>query len=118
LVTPRWRVRLSEPAEQDFRTVLEWTAEHFGRRQTSVYRSTLIAALTALHNGPLLPGSAARDEVRPGLRSLHIAREGHRGRHFVLYKVAEPGVIDIVRILHDAMDLARHLRPDASAPDA
>jgi toxin ParE1/3/4 len=104
-----WRVRLSESAERDFLGIVQWTAENFGRRQALVYRRTLIAALTSLHDGPYLPDSRARDEIQPGLRSVHVARQGRRGRHFVLYRSNEVGTVDIVRILHDTMDLARHL---------
>jgi toxin ParE1/3/4 len=61
-----------------------------------------------------VPGSLARDEVAPGLRSLHAARRGRRGRHVVLDRVAGGNTIEVVRILHDAMDLPRHLpRPEA-----
>ena len=83
-----------------------------------MYRRTLIAALTSLHEGPILPDSKARDEIQPGLRSLHVARRGRRGRHFVLYRSDEIGTVDVLRILHDTMDLARHLPPDPSAPDS
>lgn len=67
----RWRVRISEPAQQDFVSILQWTAETFGSRQVRVYRDTLTAALGALlDDGPYLPGSAARDEILPGLRQV------------------------------------------------
>jgi toxin ParE1/3/4 len=112
LATPRWRVRLSRPAEQDFLAIVRWTTENFGRRQATIYRRTLVAALTALHDGPLIPGSAARDEIQPGLRSLHVARKGRRGRHFVLYRTTGSEVVEIVRILHDAMDIGRNLPSD------
>jgi len=105
----RWRVRLSEPAEQDFVAILDWTTQNFGRRQARVYRRTLIAALAALHDGPDLPGSVVRDEIQPGLRSLHVATKGRRGRHFVLYRTATGTTIDVLRILHDAMDLAGNM---------
>jgi toxin ParE1/3/4 len=105
----RWRVRLSEPAEQDFLTILNWTGENFGRRQARVYRRTLIAALAALHDGPDVPGSVVRDEIQPGLRSLHVARTGRRGRHFVLHRTAVATTVEVIRILHDAMDLAPNM---------
>lgn len=43
--------------------------------------------------------------------SLHVARRNRRGRHFILFRATEAGQIQVVRILHDAMDLARHI-PD------
>jgi toxin ParE1/3/4 len=105
----RWRVRLSEPAEQDFLAILDWTAENFGRRQARVYRRTLIATLAALHDGPDVPGSVVRDEIQPGLRSLHVPRNGRHGRHFALYRTATRTTTEVLRILYDAMDLARNV---------
>jgi toxin ParE1/3/4 len=56
-------------------------------------------------------GVKPRDEIAPGLLTLHVARKGRHGRHFLLFRVSrEAGheVIDVLRVLHDAMDLARH----------
>jgi toxin ParE1/3/4 len=111
LTGPGWRLRLGVEAERDFVRILQNTKEKFGARQLGVYRETLLAALSALEAGPDAPGSVARDEILPKLRTLHVARNGRRGRHFILYRAAPGQVIEIVRILHDAMDLARHLPP-------
>jgi toxin ParE1/3/4 len=112
----RWRVRLSQTAERDFLDIFRWTAESFGRRQALIYRRTLIEALTALHSGPELSGSMPRDEIRPGLRSVHVGRQGRRGRRIVLYRSDQAGTVEVVRILHDAMDLQRHLTSGEPAP--
>ena len=111
----RWRIRLSQPAEHDFVAILEWTAEQFGRRQASAYRETLIGSLIALADDPFAPDSRSREDVQPGLRSLHVARQGRRGRYLILYRTTAPRTIDIVRILHDSMDVGRHL-PDDPTP--
>jgi plasmid stabilization system protein ParE len=37
-----------------------------------------------------------------------MAKPGRRGRHLVLY-VEGPGSLTILRILHDSMELSRHL---------
>ena len=93
--------------------ILQWAAEQFGRRQASVYRQTLIVALGALSADPFVPDSHARDEIQPGLRSLHVARNQHRGR-LIRYRLAGQRTIDILRILHESMDVGRHV-PDNSA---
>jgi toxin ParE1/3/4 len=105
----QWRVRLGAVAELDFANILKWTNENFGPRQARIYRDTLMQAIGELANGPDVPGSRARDEIVPGLRSLHVARRGRRGRHFLLYRAVEGRIIEIGRILHDQMDLQRHL---------
>ena len=105
----RWRVRLGAAAELDFANILKWTAENFGARQSRVYRDALIQAIGELADGPDLAGSKARDTIMAGLRTLHVARRGRRGSHILMYRVAPKSTIEIVRVLHDRMDLLRHV---------
>ncbi|WP_370631432.1 type II toxin-antitoxin system RelE/ParE family toxin [Methylosinus sp. Sm6] len=107
-----WRIRLGEEAEKDFIHILQSTKDKFGERQVGLYRQTLRGALATLEAGPDVLGSIARDEILPKLGTLHVARRGRRGRHLVIYRAAPGHVIEILRILHDAMDLARHLPPE------
>ena len=99
-------------AEKDFARILKYTRDTFGERQVEAYRATLLEALAALTAGPDVPGSTARDDILAGLRTLHVARQGRRGRHFVMYRAGQGHVIEVVRIVHDAMDLARHVPRD------
>ena len=108
----KWRVRLGAAAEVDFANILKWTAENFGARQSRVYRDTLVQAIGELANGPNIAGSSARDEIMAGLRTLHVARRGRRGSHFLMYRAAPNSTIEIVRILHDRMDFRRHVLSD------
>ncbi len=103
-----WRVRLSALAELDFANILKWTVEHFGSRQAEIYRDTLLRAIGDLASGPDVAGSRPRNEIMPGVRTLHISRHSRAGRHLLIYRVGGPGVIEIGRILHDRMDLPRH----------
>jgi toxin ParE1/3/4 len=104
-----WRIRLGAEAERDFSFILEWTKQTFGERQTGIYRSTLLDALASLADGPEVLGSVDRSEIFQGLRTLHVARNRRRGRHFIMYRAGVGNVIEVLRILHDAMDLARHV---------
>jgi toxin ParE1/3/4 len=102
-------VRLANAAERDIVQILQWTALHFGAAQAKTYSNTISTALCALATGPEIAGSRKRDEIAPGIRSLHVARLGRKGRHLVLFRVGGEQIIDVVRVLHDSMDLARHL---------
>ena len=104
-----WRIRLGAEAEKDFAHILKHTNDNFGQRQAEIYQSTLLEALSMLENGPDVPGSTAREEILNGLRTLHVARQGRRGRHFIMYRPADDQVIEVLRILYDAMDLGRHI---------
>lgn len=104
----RWQVRLATAAEHDTRAILRWTAARFGVRQARTYARTLSLATEALTEGPDVAGSRRRDDIGPGLRTLHVARQERKGSHFLLYRIAshgDPLLIDVVRILHDRMDL-------------
>lgn len=107
----QWTVRLSASAEADFEHIIQWTNKQFGDTQALVYAETLSLALMALTEGPDILGAKARDEILKGLLSLHVARHGRKGRHFILFRVAPRGsgdVIEVLRLLHDPMDLPRH----------
>lgn len=106
----RWTVGLAQQARQDFSAILHWTTEHFGRRQARDYGATLRSALKALADGPGIIGCRSQEELGSGVLSLHVARQGRKGRHFILLRGnAETSTIEVLRILHDSMDLARHL---------
>ncbi|KJC54807.1 plasmid stabilization protein ParE [Bradyrhizobium sp. LTSP849] len=111
----QWRVRLGAAAEVDFANILKWTTENFGPRQARVYRDVLVQAIGELADGPEVTGSKTRDEIAPGLRTLHVARRGRRGSHFLMYRAAPNSTIEIVRILHDRMDFRRHIPTDESS---
>lgn len=113
-MSERWSVRVSTAADVDFDEIVRWTANNFGDTQASDYAETIQRAIHALRAGPDIIGVRVRDEISLGYRTLHIARDGRRGRHLILFRVS--GMIErrlmIVRILHDARDLSRHIPPD------
>ena len=107
-----WTVRLTAAAEADFEEILRWTVEQFGGAQARIYTETVLAALNDLAAGPTVLGAKERDDILKGLFTLHVARKGRKGRHFVMFRIAhspDRDVIEILRLLHDAMDLQRHL---------
>ncbi|MEG3146268.1 type II toxin-antitoxin system RelE/ParE family toxin [Sphingomonas sp. RT2P30] len=103
-----WQVRLTAAAERDYQSILSWTAEQFGEAQARNYAAILTAAILALSDGPDVLTAKPRDDIAPGLRILHAARFGRRARHMLLYRVGSDTAIDVLRILHDAMDVERH----------
>ena len=105
---PAWTVRLGRQAEQDYVEILQWTTKTFGEGQASAYAETMARAIEALEDGPDVLGARARDDSQPGIRTLHVARQGRAGRHFVVFRVAGSD-IDVLRLLRDSMDLPRHL---------
>ncbi len=108
-----WTVRITATAQDDFRNILVWTAEQFGARQATVYARTLSNSIAALSAGPTIPGTKSRDEIVKGLFTLHVARSGRKGRHFLLFRIGsdkDRQVVEILRVLHDVMDLQLHVQ--------
>lgn len=111
-----WRVRLAAAAEADFRNILLWTSENFGAKQARTYSATLSVALRDLTEGPIKSGATPRNDIGKGIYALHVARHRRKGRHFVVFRVGRDingELIDVLRLLHDAMDLPRHVPPES-----
>ena len=104
-----WEVRLASKAEQDFFEIVQWSAVNFGQQQAVAYAEILSLAISALAEGPEVLGAKRRDEIGNGILTLHVARQGRKGRHFVVFRVGGASTIDVLRLLHDSMDLVRHV---------
>ena len=106
-----WTVRIAGAAEVDFEAI-GWTVEQFGHAQAGIYSETLSSAVQALVAGPAQTGVKARPEIGRGGFTLHVARNGRRGRHFVLFRADADRArrqLDVLRIVHDSMDHVRHM---------
>jgi toxin ParE1/3/4 len=118
-----FRYRLSEAAQGDIVEVLGWTHERFGETVRLRYENLIVAALRDVAAAPERPGSLARPELGARVRSWHlrlsrahvepVVNVVRRPRHFLVYRF-EPGLAEVGRVLHDAMELVRHLDPDSS----
>lgn len=107
-----WKVYLTATAEQDFRDIVLWTIEHFGTLQARQYALALQQTIDDLAAGPHTPGIKGRDDIGKGLYTLPIARRGRKARHFLVVRIRQQDsdkTIDILRILHQAMDLRQNL---------
>lgn len=102
----RWTIVLGETAERDFSEIIDWTTEKFGVRQAERYADLILATIDGIASNPNSNRSRARDEIGGSYRTVHLARPG---RHFILYRLEEPATVMIVRILHDSMELSRHV---------
>ncbi len=101
-------VSMAAAAQTDLDTIAAWTAENFGPAQAENYIEAILDTIDEL-TAPKSPArSLARDEITKGMRTLHMRKRGRRGRHFLLYSETEDEV-KIQRVLHDSMELSRHV---------
>ncbi len=107
--TKPWKVLFGHLASQDYVGIVKWTIQTFGAHQAEIYTFTLDKALDSLNAGPDILGVEKRDDLGQGICTLHVAREGRKGRHFVVFRITDERTIEVIRLLHDSMDLPRHL---------
>jgi toxin ParE1/3/4 len=105
------KLRISRQAWNDLLEVKAYTLEHYGLGQMERYESLIEDALERIAANAAT--GKARPELHPGVRSLHIGQPGRRARHVVFYRMGSDGVVEVIRVLHDAMDFARHIPEEA-----
>lgn len=103
------RLLLTAAARRDITNALQRSERRWGPAQRAKYRALIEHALTELLEYPQHPLSRERNEIRPGIRTLHIARRGRPASHFVVYRATPQGDIQVIRLLHEAMDLSHAL---------
>ena len=91
---------LSPAAQADLESIWNYTARHWGEVQAEVYVRRIQAACEALGDGALVSQSA--ENIRIGYRRAVV------GSHVLFFRF-QAGVVEIIRILHQSMDLERHL---------
>lgn len=111
--------RLAASAKADILAILAWTDDHFGDLARRRYEALLVAALRDIAADPQRPGTIARPELGPSVRSYHLRHSRRRAnllgsfvrkpRHLLLYRSESDGIVDIGRVLHDSMELERHM---------
>ena len=85
---------------EDLKEIGLYTQKEWGRAQRDLYLSKLDACFHAIAHEPGIGKPC--DDIRSGYRKYH------HERHLIFYKQG-PSCIDIVRILHDRMDIESHL---------
>ncbi len=94
------KIALTEAALEDLRSIRRYTLETWGAEQEERYLKQIWQRIESLRRDP--SRHRLRESLFPGCR---IAAEG---KHVILFR-ASPESIEIVRVLHAAMDFKRHL---------
>jgi toxin ParE1/3/4 len=109
--------RLSRLAEADLTSILATSRREWGTDGGRRYAALLAAAMRKVAAEPEGPATRHREELRPGIRSFHLRHargadpEGkvRRPVRVLYYRAVAPGLIEIVRVLHERMEPSRHL---------
>ncbi len=97
-----YRLRRTHLADTDYKDILRETKRKWGIDQRTKYRGMLRDAITTIGKDPFIITSKARDDLHDGARLYPV------GKHYLLYWISDQTVI-LERILHQGMDLSRHL---------
>jgi toxin ParE1/3/4 len=101
--------------------IMKWSLKEFGEAAALRYDALMNQALTDIADDPERPGVQQRSDLAEGVLVYHLRFSRGRAksapgvvrnpRHFLIYRRRHDHttVIDILRILHDSRDLARHL---------
>ena len=114
------RFRLSLLARADLAQILATSAERWGTEGKRRYAAVLAAGMRKVAAEPEGSATRGRLELSRGIRSFHLrhARAGKSGAqvkgpvHVLYYRVVRPGLVEIVRVLHERMEPSRHLGAD------
>ena len=94
------RFVLSPAAQADLDQIWDYTHERWGAEQAVGYLREIQRGVERVVANPMI--GRACDEVRFGSRKHGV------GAHMLYYRVLGGDVIDVVRILHQRMDVDRH----------
>lgn len=110
-------LRLTFAARTDMDAAVSVSEQNFGPAAAARYRTLIEAALDAIRTNPHRAAALRRPELGPEVRSFHLmharklAPRVRRPRHILLFRLVEPDVIVVDRMLHDVMDIIRHMPP-------
>jgi toxin ParE1/3/4 len=92
---------LSPAARADLAEIWDYSADRWGVEQAEHYIRDLMSACQGLADKRMK--GRAIDDIRAGYFKLSV------GSHFLCYRLTDAGVIDVVRILHQRMDIPERL---------
>jgi toxin ParE1/3/4 len=96
------QLTLTPAALADLEEVWHYTAERWSDEQAERYTGAIANACQDIADQRRTGRSI--DDIRRGYFKLAI------GKHLVIYRLTSDGAVDIVRILHQRMDVVDHLQ--------
>lgn len=112
------RYRLTGAAQADIVSILAWSHEQFGEEARQRYEALIATAIRDAASRCDEVGQILCPELGAEVFSWHLAQSRtrssggtvHRPRHFLICR-RDGDVLVVGRVLHDAMELRRHLDP-------
>jgi toxin ParE1/3/4 len=88
-------------ASKDLALIWNYTVDTWSENQADHYYRMLISCCQDISDGRVY--GKQYDGIHPGLLGKKA------GKHIIFYRIINQDVVEIVRILHERMDLGKHL---------
>ena len=98
------KYRISEKAISDLERIWFFTLNKWSREQADRYYNLIIDEIEYIVDNFEL--SRRIDYILPGYRMTKVKS------HFIFFKLTEGNVVEIIRILHQSMDIENRLKED------
>lgn len=95
------RFILTKAAASDLDHIWDYAEKTWSADQAEKYTGDIKAACEGLASGQRT--GQAVDDIRAGYRKIAV------GSHFIFFRARRDGAVEIVRILHQRMDIPSHL---------
>lgn len=96
------KFRLTNKAVKDLSDIWNYTFDTWSEQQADRYYEMLIASCQQVAENPQLLGKRY-DEILEGLRGFKAQK------HILFYQILPTGEVEIIRILHERMDLLHQM---------
>lgn len=110
-------VTTTKQADEDYLAVMKYSAIKYGPRTALRYISLIDKAVADLADQPVRPGIAKCFDIRDGFYSYHLKHSKRKivpkreriqkPRHLIVFRLPSANQLQVVRILHDRMKLAK-----------
>lgn len=97
------KYHLTNKAVEDLADIWNYTSDEWSERQADEYYGMLIISCQKIAISPHLFGKRY-DEIFDGLRGFKA------GKHLLFYRILHDGDVEIIRILHENMDLRDRMK--------
>lgn len=88
---------LTKKAVEDLSAIWDYTYETWSENQADKYYKLLIETCSEISNLPTI--GKKYDEIRNDISGCRV------GKHIIFYRESNPKEIEVIRILHERMDL-------------
>jgi len=95
------KYRISDKAIEDINSIWVYTLENWSLEQADRYYRFIYQEITSIPNN--FEKGKEIGSIKFGYRQVKVKS------HYLIYKKAEDGIVEIIRVLHEKMDILNRL---------